>query len=88
MDQYPFTFKICFAGIDAPDFIDLLKNNGYKEQARTAQAQFDAEIKGLNAPTNSTELSIGAVGKRSYSHRFWIGFMLGLMTEILIFWLT
>jgi len=62
MDQYPFLFELYFRGVDVDEFITLLKQSGYKEQAKTAQMQFDKQLKELQ-PNQSTELSMPVVGQ-------------------------
>lgn len=47
MDQLPFEFKFDLAGKDVDHFINMLKINGYHNQAKVATQQFNKQLENL-----------------------------------------
>ena len=47
MDQYPFELNFYVAGCQVDDFIEILKSNGFIEQAKVVKIQFDIQLKNI-----------------------------------------
>ncbi len=47
MDQYPFEFNFYVAGCQVDDFIKMLEENSFIEQAKCCKIQFDNELKNI-----------------------------------------
>jgi hypothetical protein len=45
MDHYPFEFNIKIIGLEVDEFIELLKKEGYKTQAKDVEQQFDKQLR-------------------------------------------